>query len=59
MSSVDTIQRIGWQQMIEPPPLISMRLGGLLTAVSELANKRLVMTMDVGKVLADIGGFYD
>lgn len=59
VSSVDTIQRLSWQQVKEPPPLISKRLGGLVTAVAELADKRLVMIMDVEKVLADAGGFYD
>lgn len=59
VSSVDTIQRMSWQQVKEPPPLISKRLGGLVTAVAELADKRLVMIMDVEKVLADAGGFYD
>lgn len=59
VSSVDTIQRLSWQQVKEPPPLISKRLGGLVTAVAELSDKRLVMIMDVEKVLADAGGFYD
>lgn len=59
VSSVDTIQRLSWQQVKEPPPLISKRLGGLVTAVAELNDKRLVMIMDVEKVLADAGGFYD
>jgi two-component system chemotaxis response regulator CheV len=59
VSSVDTIQRLNWEQVKEPPPLLSKRLGGLVTAVSELPDKRLVMIMDVEKVLADAGGFYD
>lgn len=59
VSSVDTIQRLNWQQVKEPPPLISKRLGGLVTAVAEISDKRLVMIMDVEKVLADAGGFYD
>ncbi len=59
VSSVDTIQRLNWEQVKEPPPLISSRMGGLVTAVSELDDKRLVMIMDVEKVLADAGGFYD
>lgn len=59
VSAVDTIQRLSWQQVKEPPPLISKRLGGLVTAVAELSDKRLVMIMDVEKVLADAGGFYD
>lgn len=59
VTSVDTIQRMSWQQVKEPPPLISKRLGGLVTAVAEMNDKRLVMIMDVEKVLADAGGFYD
>ncbi|WP_438970363.1 chemotaxis protein [Methylophaga sp.] len=59
VSSVDTIQRLNWEQVKEPPPLISKRLGGLVTAVAELSDKRLVMIMDVEKVLADAGEFYD
>jgi len=59
VSAVDTIQRLSWQQVKAPPPLISKRLGGLVTAVAELSDKRLVMIMDVEKVLADAGGFYD
>ena len=59
VNSVDTIQRLNWEQVKEPPPLLSKRLGGLVTAVSELEDKRLVMIMDVEQVLADTGGFYD
>lgn len=59
VSAVDTIQRLNWEQVKAPPPLISSRMGGLVTAVSELPDKRLVMIMDVEKVLADAGGFYD
>jgi len=59
VSSVDTIQRLNWEQVREPPTLISKRLGGLVTAVSELDDGRLVMIMDVEKVLADAGEFYD
>jgi len=59
VTSVDTIQRLNWEQVREPPPLISSSMGGLVTAVSELPDKRLVMIMDVEKVLADAGSFYD
>ena len=34
-------------------------MGGLVTAVSELQDERLVMIMDVEKILADAGGFYE
>ncbi|MFW5451014.1 MAG: chemotaxis protein [Methylophagaceae bacterium] len=59
VTSVDTIQRLNWGQVKAPPPLLSKRLGGLVTAVSELEDNRLVMIMDVEKVLADAGGFYE
>jgi len=59
VTAVDTIQRLNWEQVKQPPPLVSKRLGGLVTAVSELQDKRLVMIMDVEKVLADAGGFYE
>ena len=59
VTAVDTIQRLNWAQVKEPPPLLSKRLGGLVTAVSELDDERLVMIMDVEKVLADAGGFYE
>ncbi|KAJ0346128.1 hypothetical protein COL154_013900 [Colletotrichum chrysophilum] len=59
VTAVDTIQRLNWEQVKEPPPLISKRLGGLVTAVSELQDGRLVMIMDVEKVLSDAGEFYD
>jgi two-component system chemotaxis response regulator CheV len=59
VSSVETIQRLNWEQVREPPPLLTKRLGGLVTAVAELDDNRLVMIMDVEKVLAEAGGFYD
>ncbi len=59
VTAVDTIQRLNWEQVKAPPPLLSKRLGGLVTAVSELDDNRLVMIMDVEKVLADAGGFYE
>ncbi|MFT7234614.1 MAG: two-component system chemotaxis response regulator CheV [Methylophagaceae bacterium] len=59
VTAVDTIQRLNWEQVKEPPPLLSKRLGGLVTAISKLEDERLVMIMDVEKVLADAGGFYE
>lgn len=59
VTAVDTIQRLNWEQVKAPPPLLSKRLGGLVTAVSELEDNRLVMIMDVEKVLADASGFYE
>jgi len=37
--------------------MLNAQLGGLVVAVTELADKRLVMMMDVEKVLSDTGNF--
>lgn len=57
--SVDNIERLDWDEVKAPPPMLASRLGGLVTAVAELQNKKLVMIMDVEKVLADTAGLYD
>jgi two-component system chemotaxis response regulator CheV len=53
VESVDTILRLDWSSMRVPPPMLTAELGGLVTAVTELADGRLVMMMDVEKVLAE------
>lgn len=53
VESVDTILRLDWGQMRVPPEMLVARTGGLVTAVTELADARLIMMMDVEKVLAD------
>lgn len=57
--SVDTIERLNWDDVKAPPSMITSRLGSLVTAVSELQDKRLVMIMDVERVLAETAGFYE
>ncbi len=57
--SVDNIERLDWDEVKAPPPMLTSRLGGLVTAVAELENKNLVMIMDVEKVLAETAGLYD
>lgn len=57
--SVETIERLSWDDIKTPPPMITSRMGGLVTAVAELQDKRLVMIMDVEKVLAETASFYD
>ncbi|MCU7931764.1 MAG: chemotaxis protein [Candidatus Thiodiazotropha sp. (ex Codakia rugifera)] len=57
--SVDTIERLNWDDVKAPPPMIGSRLGGLVTAVAELDEQRLVMIMDVERVLAETAGFYE
>ncbi len=57
--SVDNIQRLAWEDVKPPPELITHRLGGLVTAVTELDDGRLVMIMDVEKVLAETAKMYE
>jgi two-component system chemotaxis response regulator CheV len=53
VEAVDTILRLDWASMKVPPEMLNAQLGGLVVAVTELPDKRLVMMMDVEKVLAD------
>lgn len=51
--SVDTILRLDWAQMRVPPEMLTAKLGGLVTAVTELPDDRLVMLLDVERILAE------
>jgi two-component system chemotaxis response regulator CheV len=53
VEAVDTILRLDWSAMRVPPDMITNRMAGLVTAVTELPNNTLVMMMDVEKVLAE------
>ncbi|MBI4983854.1 MAG: chemotaxis protein CheV [Rhodocyclales bacterium] len=53
VEAVDTILRLDWSQMRVPPEMLTANLGGLVTAVTELADGRLVMMLDVERVLAE------
>lgn len=53
VEAVDTILRLDWSAMRVPPEMITSRMAGLVTAVTELGNGTLVMLMDVEKVLAE------
>jgi len=59
VEAVDTILRLDWASMKVPPDMLNSKMGGLVTAVTELADGRLVMMMDVEKVLAETGHFND
>lgn len=57
VQSVDHILRLEWAQLKSPPSLMSHQLGGLITAVCEIADGRIVMVLDVEKLLsAAVGG---
>jgi len=53
VNSVEQILRMEWNDIKVPPPMLAHRLGGLVTAVSELQDNRIVMILDVEKVLAE------
>lgn len=59
VEGVDTILRLDWSQMRVPPEMLMAEMGGLVTAVTELDDNRLVMMMDVEKVLAETARYDD
>lgn len=59
VEGVDTILRLDWNQMKVPPDMLRAEMGGLVTAVTELPDGRLVMMMDVEKVLSETTNYDD
>ncbi|MCL4724924.1 MAG: chemotaxis protein [Rhodocyclaceae bacterium] len=59
VEAVDTILRLDWAQMKVPPEMLTARMGGLVTAITELPDGRLVMLLDVEKVLSETTHFDD
>jgi two-component system, chemotaxis family, chemotaxis protein CheV len=59
VEAVDTILRLDWSQMRVPPEMLTANLGGLVTAVTELPGPRLVMLLDVEKVLSETTKYDD
>lgn len=53
VEGVDTILRLEWSQMRVPPDMMSSQMGGLVTAVTELPDGRLIMMVDVEKILSE------
>lgn len=59
VEAVDTILRLDWAQMKVPPEMLTARMGGLVTAITELPDGRLVMLLDVERVLSETSHFDD
>lgn len=55
--SVEHILRMNWNEMKVPPPMLAHQMGGLVTAVTELADGRIVMLLDVEKILSEASSF--
>ncbi|MGQ9685960.1 MAG: chemotaxis protein [Thiobacillaceae bacterium] len=59
VGEVDTILRIDWADMKVPPAMLTAKMGGLVTAVTELKDNQLVMMLDVEKILSDTTNYDD
>jgi two-component system, chemotaxis family, chemotaxis protein CheV len=59
VASVEQIMRMAWADIKVPPQMMANRHGGLVTAVTELDDGRIVMIIDVEKVLAETEGLAD
>ncbi len=59
VQSVDTILRLDWAKMRVPPEMLMANLGGLVTAVTELQDGRLVMMLDVERILSETAKYDD
>ena len=57
VKAVDNILRLDWAAMRVPPAMLIAEMGGLVTAITELKDGRLVMMLDVEKVLSETGHF--
>ncbi len=57
VEAVDIILRLDWSAMKVPPEMLTANMGGLVTAVTELDDGRLVMLLDVEKILSETSRF--
>ena len=54
VSEVDDIIRLGWNDIAEPPEVMARQHNNVLTAVSQLDEKRMLLIIDVERVIADV-----
>lgn len=57
VAGVEKILRVEWSEMKVPPQMLATQLGSLVTAVSELKDGRLIMMIDVERILAETAGY--
>ena len=53
---VDNIVRLAWSDVHEPPDIFMGVNASVVTGVSELGNKKLLLILDIEKILADVLG---
>ena len=54
VAGVDRILRLSWTQIKSPPPLVRNNTKGAVTAVAMLDDGRMVLILDVEKILAEM-----
>ncbi len=54
VGGVDRIIRMSWESIKVPPPMVHSSQQGAVTAVTKLEDGRMVLILDVEKVLADL-----
>ena len=54
VSGVDRIIRMSWERIHIPPPMVQSSRQGAVTAVTKLDDGRMVLILDVEKVLAEL-----
>ncbi len=54
VGGVDRIIRMSWERIQIPPPMVQSSRHGAVTAVTKLEDGRMVLILDVEKVLAEI-----
>jgi two-component system chemotaxis response regulator CheV len=59
VAAVEKILRVEWSAMKIPPQMLTTHLGSLVTAVSDLKDGRLIMMVDVERILAETAGYDD
>ena len=59
VEAVDTILRLDWSEMRVPPEMLTSNMAGLVTAVTELRDGRLIMMLDVERILAETTSYDD
>ena len=56
VSEVDDIIQLAWSQIVEPSELISQNHDNMLTAMSKLEDERILLLIDVEKIIAEVLG---
>lgn len=56
VSDVDDIIQLAWSQIVEPSEMISRSHDNMLTAMSKLEDDRILLLIDVEKIIAEVLG---